>query len=66
MPGKKYLAEQAATFLKFAKATVDPDVAAGFLEPGFDCTNPPQGPTTCHVETFDIVAATSTGNRAVA
>lgn len=32
MPGKKYLAEQAATFLKFAKATTDPDLAAGFLD----------------------------------
>ena len=32
MPGKKYLTEQAATFLKFAMATTDPDIAAGFLE----------------------------------
>jgi hypothetical protein len=31
VPGKKYLTEQAATFLKFAMATTDPDVAAGFL-----------------------------------
>ena len=32
VPGKKYLTEQAATFLKFALATTDPDVAAGFLD----------------------------------
>lgn len=31
MAGKKYLAEQAATLLKFAKATTNPDVAAGLL-----------------------------------
>ena len=36
MPGKKYLTEQAATFLKFAMATTDPDVAAGFLEKAAD------------------------------
>jgi hypothetical protein len=36
VPGKKYLAEQAATFLKFAMATTDPDVAAGFLEMAAD------------------------------
>ena len=36
MPGKKYLTEQAATFLKFAKATTDPDVAAGFLDKAAD------------------------------
>ena len=36
MPGKKFLAEQAATFLKFAKASTDPDVAAGFLEKAVD------------------------------
>ena len=32
VPGKKYLTEQAATFLKFAMATTDPDVAARFLD----------------------------------
>ena len=31
MPGKKYLTEQAATLLRFAKATTDPDIAAGYL-----------------------------------
>ena len=36
MPGKKFLAEQAATFLKFAKASTDPDVAAGFLDKAAD------------------------------
>ncbi|WOH54110.1 hypothetical protein [Bradyrhizobium sp. sBnM-33] len=36
MPGKKYLAEQAATFLKFAMATTDPEVAAGFLDKAAD------------------------------
>ena len=36
MVGKKYLADQAATFLKFAKATTDPDVAAGFLDKAAD------------------------------
>jgi hypothetical protein len=36
VPGKKYLADQAATFLKFAIATTDPDVAAGFLEKAAD------------------------------
>lgn len=30
--GKRYLTEQAATLLKFAKATTNPDVAAGLLE----------------------------------
>jgi hypothetical protein len=34
--GKKYLTEQAATFLKFAMVTTDPDVAAGFLEKAAD------------------------------
>lgn len=32
MPGKRYLTEQAATLLKFAKATTNPDVAAGLLD----------------------------------
>jgi len=32
MVRRKYLAQQAATFLKFAKATRDPDVAAGLLD----------------------------------
>jgi hypothetical protein len=36
VPGKKYLTEQAATFLKFAMATTDPDVAAGFLDKAAD------------------------------
>ena len=36
MPGKKYLTEQAATLLKFAMVTTDPDVAAGFLEKAAD------------------------------
>ena len=36
MPGKKYLTEQAATFLKFAMATTDPDVAAGLLDKAAD------------------------------
>jgi hypothetical protein len=36
VPGKKYLTEQAATLLKFAMATTDPDVAAGFLEKAAD------------------------------
>jgi hypothetical protein len=36
MAGKKYLMEQAATCLKFAMASADPDVAAGFLEKAAD------------------------------
>ena len=36
VPGKKYLMEQAATFLKFAQASTDPDVAAGFLDKAAD------------------------------
>jgi hypothetical protein len=32
MPGRKYLREQAVTLLKFARATNDPDVAAGLLD----------------------------------
>lgn len=36
MPGKKYLTEQAATFLRFAKAATDPDIAAGFLDKAAD------------------------------
>ena len=34
--GKKYLAEQAATLLKFAQVTTDPDVAAGLLTKAAD------------------------------
>jgi hypothetical protein len=34
--GKKYLADQAATLLKFAKATTDPDVTAGLLDKAAD------------------------------
>jgi hypothetical protein len=34
--GKKYLTDQAATLLKFAMATADPDVAAGYLEKAAD------------------------------
>jgi len=37
--GKKYLAEQAATLLKFAKATTDPDVAAGLLSKAADLSS---------------------------
>jgi hypothetical protein len=29
---KKYLTEQAATMLKFARATANPEVAAGFID----------------------------------
>ncbi|HEY9453228.1 MAG TPA: hypothetical protein VIR82_11165 [Bradyrhizobium sp.] len=36
MPGKKYLTEQAATLLRFAKATTDPDIAAGYLAKAAD------------------------------
>jgi len=36
VPGKKYLTEQAATFLRFAKATTDPDVAARCLDKAAD------------------------------
>jgi hypothetical protein len=39
VPGKKYLAEQAATLLKFAKATTDPDVAAGLLSKAADLSS---------------------------
>lgn len=38
MVGKKYLADQAATLLKFAKATTDPDVAVGLLDKAADLT----------------------------
>jgi hypothetical protein len=34
--GKKYLTEQAATLLKFARATTDPDVAAALLDKAVD------------------------------
>jgi hypothetical protein len=34
--GKKYLTEQAATLLKFARATTDPDVAAALLQKAAD------------------------------
>jgi hypothetical protein len=36
VPGKKYLAEQAATCLKFAKAATDPALAARFLDKAAD------------------------------
>jgi hypothetical protein len=36
VPGKKYLTEQAATLLRFAKATTDPDIAAGYLAKAAD------------------------------
>ena len=39
MAGKKYLAEQAATLLKFAKATTDPDVAARLLSKAADLSS---------------------------
>ena len=32
MAGREYLARQAATLLKFAKATTDPKMAAGLVE----------------------------------
>jgi hypothetical protein len=37
--GKKYLTEQAATMLKFARASTDPDVAAGFVEKAVELTS---------------------------
>jgi hypothetical protein len=30
--GRRYLAQQAATLLKFARATTDPELAAGLIE----------------------------------
>lgn len=39
MAGKKYLADQAATLLKFAKATTNPDVAAGLLSKAADLSS---------------------------
>jgi hypothetical protein len=43
MVGKKYLADQAATLLKFAKATTDPDVAAGLLAKAADLSSKSEG-----------------------
>jgi cysteine-rich repeat protein len=44
----------------------NPEVGDGcsgcFVEPGFVCTNPPQGVSTCRVDTFDVVSAAATGN----
>jgi len=37
--GKKYLADQAATLLRFAKATTNPDVAAGLLSKAADLSS---------------------------
>jgi hypothetical protein len=37
--GKKYLAEQAATLLRFAKATTDPDIAAALLSKAADLSS---------------------------
>ena len=39
MAGKKYLAEQAATLLRFAKITTNPDVAAGLLSKAADLSS---------------------------
>jgi hypothetical protein len=39
VPGKKYLADQAATLLKFARATTNPDVAAGLLSKAADLSS---------------------------
>jgi hypothetical protein len=36
--GKKYLGEQAATLVKFAKAVSNPDVAAGLLDKAANLT----------------------------
>jgi len=38
MVGKKYLADQAATLLKFAKTTTDPSVAVRLLDKAADLT----------------------------
>ncbi|WP_035647788.1 hypothetical protein [Bradyrhizobium sp. ORS 285] len=38
MVGKKYLADQATTLFKFAKATTDPDVALALLDKAADLT----------------------------
>ena len=38
MVGKKYLADQASTLLKFAKATTNADVAARLLDKAADLT----------------------------
>ena len=38
MAGKKYYANQAATLLKFAQATTDPDVALRLLDKAADLT----------------------------
>ena len=38
MVGKKYLGEQAATLVKFAKAVSNPDVAAGLLDKAANLT----------------------------
>jgi hypothetical protein len=38
MASKKYLIEQAALLLKFARATAAPDVAMGFLDKAADLT----------------------------
>lgn len=36
MAGREYLNRQAATLLRFAKATTDPDMAAGLVEKAAD------------------------------
>ena len=38
VPGKKFLTEQAATLLYFAKATTNPEVAARLLDKAADLT----------------------------
>lgn len=55
VPGKKYLTEQAATLLRFAKATTDPDIAAGYLAKAADLSArskaaPDASPTAPDVE----------------
>jgi hypothetical protein len=36
VPGRRYLTEQAATLIRFARVTTDPDIAAGLIDKASD------------------------------
>lgn len=54
MAGKTYLAEQAATLLKFAKATTDANVAAGLLSKAAELSSKSEEAPEASIQAPDV------------
>jgi hypothetical protein len=54
VPGKRFLAEQAAILLKFARATTDPNVAAALIDKAVDLSDRREGAPDASPQAPDV------------